>query len=94
MESRLRGLGLAGISAALIGNVCLKQGFGKVTSTVSAFRPAEPHGESASPQPTSACRALGVMLRFPRQAVLCVKASAEQGSHPPPCSSFHFPGHV
>lgn len=36
MESRLRKLELAGFSSALIGNVCPKQGFRKVTSTVSA----------------------------------------------------------
>lgn len=35
MESRLRKLELAGFSSALIGNVCPKQGFRKVTSTVS-----------------------------------------------------------
>lgn len=36
MESRLRKLELAGFSSALIGNVCPKRGFRKVTSTVSA----------------------------------------------------------
>lgn len=39
MESRLRKLELAGFSSALIGNVCPKQGFRKVTSTVSASSP-------------------------------------------------------
>lgn len=36
MESRLSKLELAGFSSALIGNVCPKQRFGKVTSTVRA----------------------------------------------------------
>jgi len=36
MESRLRKLELAGFSPVLIGNVCPKQGFRKVTSTVNA----------------------------------------------------------
>lgn len=35
MESRLRKLELAGFSSAFIGNVCPKQGFTKVTSTIS-----------------------------------------------------------
>lgn len=79
MESRLRKLELAGFSSALIGNVCPKQGFRKVTSILSTS--SSNRARWASPRPTSMLGAAreggGVMLRIPEQEIQYTKTNSQ-----------------
>lgn len=96
MESRLRKLELAGFSSALIGNVCPKRGFRKVTSTVSAS--SSGGGQRAarfSPAYLRAGGSLelgGVTLNFPEQEIQCIKTNTQGESQPPSSLLISFPG--
>lgn len=96
MESRLRKLELAGFSSALIGNVCPKQGFRKVTSTASASSsigvrraarcsPAHPHLWN------SLGRAVGCTW-IPQAGNSVYKSKHPRRNQPPALSSFNFLG--
>lgn len=89
MESRLRKLELAGFSSALIGNVCPKQGFRKVTSTVSAsssvgFRQATHCSPAHLHLWDSLGRALGC-TQIPQAGNSVCKSKHPRGK-PAPCS--------
>lgn len=96
MESRLRKLELAGFSSALIGNVCPKQGFRKVTSTVSASSSIGVRRAARCSHPhlwNSLGTAVGCAW-IPQAGNSVYKSKHPRRNQPPALSSFNFPGHA